>query len=240
MVILRSGRLVFFRRCALGFLCAVIGMAGLASHADASIILASSYNTPSGIGSEVGPFELAQQVTLTSLVTIASIDEALAHSLGPANGPASGFGLVLTIVNDVANTPGSTVLATDTGVSGTINLVPGFDDINFTFGSATLSPGTYWLVLKSLSGMAVQWEYQTHGTANASGPGGQIDSLSYVSSIPAYSSDVFMTTINGTVGAAPEPSTVFTCLGALAAMGSIRTRRRRVSEISDRPKSALS
>lgn len=200
----------------------LLGLTFTPDRAAASII-ATSYNTPSGLGSEVGStFELGQQITLTSLVTITSIDEALAHSLGPGDGSAASYGLALTIVNDVANTVGSTVLATDTGVTGNLVLTPTFDDINFTFGPTTLGPGTYWLVLMSLSGLPVQWEYQVPGTTNPSGAGGKIDSLSYISSTNQYSSDVFLTTINGT----PEPVTGVTAFVALAAMAAIRWRQR--------------
>jgi hypothetical protein len=201
-----------------------------AGRADASLILASSYNTPSGSGFEGGgpnATKLVQQFTLSTLDTITSIDGAMGYSIG-GGFPASD--LTLTIVNDSSNRPGSTVLATDTAVTGTlVNYLTAFDDINFTFASPSLGPGTYWLVLSVASLFDLSdWEYQTPGTVDASGPGGKINPLSGWGS--NYNAVAYLTTINGTVGssATPEPATVVTALCAVAAMWAIRRRRRQI------------
>jgi hypothetical protein len=224
----RSG---LFKRCRTGatFVYALLVLVLTTHRADASVI-ATSYNTECGTPSlceyegnyTVRPLE--QQFTLTAPDTILSIDASLGYSHGTSF-PTSY--LSMSIVNDSANTPGNTVYATDTSDSGTLtDYLTSYADINFGFNSVNLGPGTYWMVLTVTDPTIgpfryFVWEYQTPGTVPAAGPGGVIDPLNGFGN--TYSPDAFLTTINGTV--TPEPGTVLTFLGALAAMWAIRRRR---------------
>src|ERR1700733_2276500 len=130
--------------------CAVLGLTLASGRASASMILATSYDDPSGLsdcgravgcgdeGSATSP--LAQEFTLTEPDTILSIDAALAYTF---NTPFSASLLSLSIVNNASGAPGGTVYAADAMDSGTLTDYPdvGFSDITFTYNPVFLGPG---------------------------------------------------------------------------------------------------
>lgn len=211
------------------------------NRAAANEILASSFNHPctsTPCGYEGDPtFQLYQQFTLTATVTISSIDEDLAYTFDT---PMLASDLIETIINDSSDSPGNTVLATDTGVTGTLAVYSNYSDVNFAFGSVTLGPGTYWLDLTDDLGATYpvfNWDNETSASTDPAGPGGYFDQL-MVFDQTQRSSDTLAATINGTIvgaaplDAAPEPATVFSSLCALAAIGWIGRRTRPGSRTS--------
>jgi hypothetical protein len=165
---------------------------------------------------------LDQQFTVTSTVSISSVDAFLAYSFDGGDFAASD--LTMSINNDSSGAPGSTVYATDTGVTGTLSAFPisgTYSDINFAFNFAELSPATYWLVIQMDVTHFFDWQYQQPGTTDSAGLGGVIDADSYYGSV--YSNTSYVTTINGTVDSVPEPATL--TLGAVFVVFCVLRRR---------------
>jgi hypothetical protein len=207
-----------------------VGLLLTSDRAAANEILASSFNNPCTslpCGYEGDPtFQLYQQFTLTATVSIASIDEDLAYTFDT---PMLASNLIETIINDSSNSPGNTVLATDTGVTGTLSVYNNYSDVNFAFGSVTLGPGVYWLDLTDNLGATYpvfNWDNENSPSTDPAGPGGYFDQL-MVYDQTQRSSDVLTAAINGTiVSGVPEPATVFSSLGALVAIWLMRSRTR--------------
>jgi hypothetical protein len=229
----RLGR-KFLRVHAVTLAVALVALALTANHASASIILASSYNTPDpGFNSYEGhgglsDFPLEQQFTLVGPVIITSVDADMACSFGPCspntNLPASDLGMY--ILSDVSNNPGA-VLATDTVATGTVAVINNYSDINFAFNPIILGPGTYWLAATSINtATPFDWLLQAAGTVDPAGPGGTINRRDDFGGYPGgtFDTTTYLTSINGVL--LPEPSTVMTSLGALAFMLGIARRRR--------------
>jgi hypothetical protein len=214
---------------------ALVVVALTANHASASMILASSYNTPDpafdsyeGHGN-LSTFPLEQQFTLTAPVIITSVDADMACSFGPcsANTSLPASDLNMYILSDVSNDPGA-VLATDTVATGTLSVINNYSDVNFAFNSVVLGPGTYWLAATSINtATPFDWLLQTRGTVDPAGPGGTINQRNNFGGYPGgtFDTTTYLTSINGIL--LPEPATVMTSLGALGFILGMARRRRR-------------
>lgn len=169
---------------------------------------------------------LAQQFTVTTTISITSVDVSLARF---GETPAAANKLTFVILDTNGNNVGTVQQGgAATYASGTLS--QSFSTLNYAFSTpVTLAPGTYWLELQgaranSSARSGVYWQEQSqYSSTNINGV---VTNRDY-SSANGYQQDSLMVRFNGT-SAVPEPSTcaqLMLGLG-LAIVPAVRARRR--------------
>jgi hypothetical protein len=188
-------------------------------------VIISSFANGSGAGPSAGSNQwISQQFTLSSAITISSIDLSIESTLPGRQAPGqtnyAATGAYVVIYSDSGNAVGGVVM--DNGAvlgsitaTGTVSNTA-FSDVNFLFDTShsTVAAGTYWLLYyPQVLNNDSAWERAT--SPGSTGPGGTITTLftSYLAGDSSYtyqSNGPLLMTINGTAATAavPEPGTI--------------------------------
>jgi hypothetical protein len=195
-------------------LTAALSVGLLTPRAQADPVLITSDSNGSGAG--ISATTLGQQFTLNQAATITSVTASL-------SGGGSLSSASMTIDQDNGGVLGASTGNTSTN-SVTGALGSSFTDTSFSFSSATLAAGTYWMVLDPPPAAYI-WQTQTTGQTNSSSYGTINPNLD---NDGIYASGTLLMALSGTPSVVPEPSSLVLCglAGAIASAYTWRRRRR--------------